>query len=70
MNFRQLQDAKGSHTENFNANKVLNISDIKFWDIYHGTNDSNTQLVLSQELFWENNIDFLPSLMLFFFLCS
>lgn len=62
--------SQSSHKENFNAQKVSNISDIKFWGIYHGSNDCNTQLVFSQELFWENNIDFLPGLMLFFFLCT
>lgn len=61
---------QSSHKENFNTKQVFNISDMKFGGIYHGSNDSNAQLVLSQELFWKNNIDFLPGLMLFFFLCS
>lgn len=62
--------SQDSHKENFNSKKVFNISDIKFWGIYHGSNDSKTQIVLSQELFWEDNTDFLPDPMLFFFLCS
>lgn len=58
---------QSSHKENFNAKKVFSISDLKFWGIYHESNDFNAQLVLLQEIFCKNNINSLPGLTLFFF---